>query len=125
MDSAAGVGRLVGAQGAWAGRWDSSRTAIAGEVSLLENLDESMFAMALDGTGVANTSGIPGTASVCRWRIAGQASKDILPQWTEDLGAVLNALGKVSRQVDGSGRIMAVRKEGLRGHRPRGVLGCG
>lgn len=97
VDSTAGVGSLVGAQGAWASRWDSSRAAIAGEVSLLENLDEGMFAMALDGTGVADTSGVPSTASLCRRRIAGQASKDILPQWTEDLGAVLNALGKVSR----------------------------
>ena len=43
------IGNRVDAQTAGVRRWQSSRATIAGKVSLVEDLDEGMFTMALDG----------------------------------------------------------------------------
>lgn len=46
MNVALGIGLAIDTQGAWAGRWDARRSAVAGKVSLLEDLDKRVFAMA-------------------------------------------------------------------------------
>lgn len=78
--NAAALGFLVEAQGAWAGRWDSRRAAVACEVSLLEDFDEGMFAMTLDRAGVAHASRSPFIVGRHGGGIACQASEDGLAQ---------------------------------------------
>lgn len=78
MNVALGIGFAIDAQGAWTGRWDARRSAIAGEVSLLEDLDKSVLAMAGDGARVAHARRSPTVSSFGRRRVAGQTGKDVL-----------------------------------------------
>jgi hypothetical protein len=70
MHSTARVGLVVGAQTTRAGGGDAGGAAIAGEVALLEDLDESMLAMALDRAGVADSGRGPGISRSFGGRVA-------------------------------------------------------
>lgn len=92
VNTPAGVGLFICAQRAGARRRNALRATIACEVALLENLDEGVLAMALNGACVANTGRSPFIAELCRRRIAGQARKNILSQRTLNLSAAFDAL---------------------------------
>lgn len=112
------VSGLVQAESTWACRWDALGTAVACEVALLEDLDEGMFAVALDRTSIADTCRGPVVAFFRWWGVASQASKDSLSQRAENFGACINALqdrkSTPRPEEEWSGNI---RKEVPRGHR--------
>jgi len=92
MDPAARVGLGIHTQVAGASGGIARRAAIAGEVALGEDLDEVVLAVALDGAGVADASGIVRRGGVLGRRVACQAGKDGLLERAEDLGTVFDAL---------------------------------
>lgn len=95
------VGLGIGAQRARARRWNALCTAVTCEVALLEDLDESVFTMALDGTGVADACRCPFIGLLGWWGIACQTGEDVLAQRSENVRAGINALeGVRSVQLD-------------------------
>ena len=68
--AATGVGLAVGAQAARACGGDARGAAVASEVALLEDLDEGMLAMTLDGAGVADSCWGPGIRGSLGGRVA-------------------------------------------------------
>lgn len=92
MYAPARVGLAVGTQCTRCCRGNARSAAIAGEVSLLEDLDEGVFAVALDGTGVADARGNPFLCGRRGGRVACQACEDILSQGPKDLGAGIDTL---------------------------------
>ena len=92
VDAALGVRLGVDTESAWLIRRETGGSAVAGEVTLLKDLDELVFAMALDRTRIADADRVVGIAGVGgRWT-AGQTSEDILTKGTERFGAVVDAL---------------------------------
>jgi hypothetical protein len=92
VNTASGVGCLVQAEGTWACRGDTLGTTVACEVTLLENLDEVVFAVALNRACVADAGRCPIiTIFSGRW-VASQTCEDSLSQRSEDFGACIDAL---------------------------------
>ena len=73
VDAALGVGRGVEAQGAWLVGGEARGAAVAGKVALLEDLDELVLAVALDGAGVTDAGGRVGgrVVGIGRRRVTG------------------------------------------------------
>jgi hypothetical protein len=101
--NSSGVGRLVQAQCAWARGRDALGSAVAGKVSLLEDLDEGVLAVALDGACIADAGGRPVIAGLCGSGIACQAGEYGLSQRAEDLGAGFDALKSREWEVSREG----------------------
>jgi hypothetical protein len=93
--STSSVGCLVQTKGAWACGRNTLGTTIACEVALLEDLDEVMLAVALNGASIAYTGGCPVVALFGRRRIASQACEDSLSQRSEDFGACVDTLKRM------------------------------
>lgn len=92
MDPAAGVRFVIGAEIARARGGYPRGSAVAGEVALLEDLDQGVLAVALDGARIAHASGRP-RIRWRRWRrVARQAGKDVLAKGAKDFGAGVNTL---------------------------------
>lgn len=87
-----GARLLIDAQVAGARGWEARGTAVAGEVALGKNFDESVLAVALDGAGVADAGRVVGRFRVGGWWVAGQTGEDGLAEGTERLGAGFDAL---------------------------------
>lgn len=82
----------IGAQDAGARGGDAVGSTVACEVALLEDLDEGVLAVALDGARVADAGRGPCVGVGRGWRVARQAREDVLSQGTEDICAAVNAL---------------------------------
>ncbi len=92
MDATLDVGLGIDSQIARGRLWEALGAAVTGEVSLVENFDEGMLAMALDRTGVADASRLVRIVGICTRGLAGEAGEDGLSQGTKGLSAVLYAL---------------------------------
>jgi hypothetical protein len=92
MDPAAGIRFVIGAEIARARGGYPRGSAVAGEVALLEDLDQCVLAVALDRARIAHASGRPRIRRR-RWRrVACQACKDVLAEGAENFGAGINTL---------------------------------
>lgn len=92
VDAALGVGFRIDAQAARARCGIARGTAIAGEVALVENLNEGVLAVAGNRTGIADASRVIGIGKLLgRW-VAGEAGKDTLAEGAQRLGAVFDTL---------------------------------
>ena len=70
----------------------SCGSAVADKVATGEELDESMFAVAGDGAGVADAG------QRCAWRwVAGQAGEDALAERAERTGAGVELLDEIGK----------------------------
>lgn len=95
MHAALSIRLRVDAKGTRAGRRETRRSAIAGEVALGEDFDEGVFSVALNGTGIADTGGLKRLGGILgRWR-ASHASEDGLPEGAKQLGTSVDALRSV------------------------------
>lgn len=113
-DISPGVRLVVRPQGTWRGRRNSRSAAVAGEIALLEYLDKSVLAVALDGASVADARrGVLLRGRRGR-RVAGQAGEDILAEWSKDFGAGIDGLK--GQQVT----LKRSRRENKRRAAPRG-----
>jgi hypothetical protein len=91
------VRRRVEAQIAGARLGEARGAAVTSEVSLVEDFNESVLAVALDGAGIADTGSTVGVRWLRRRRVAGQTGENTLPQRAQRLCTVINALeGRVS-----------------------------
>lgn len=70
----------------------ASRTTVADKVALVEQFDQRVLAMACNGAGIAHGSGGVIIIGARGGRIASQAGKEILSQWTELMGAGVEGL---------------------------------
>ena len=91
-----GVGGWVDTQIAGARRRKPRRAAVAGEIPLVEDLNEGMFAVALDGARVAHSGGVVRIGLVLRRGVARQTCEDALAEGAEWLGTALYTLLHVS-----------------------------
>lgn len=92
VDIAARIRLVIRLQYARAGAGKSLGTAVAGEVALLEDLDERVLAVALDRAGIADACRRPRIGVGSGRGVACQARENTLLQRTEDSGAVIDAL---------------------------------
>lgn len=75
-----------------AGRGQASSPAVTDKIAFIEQLDQLVFTVTGDLTGIANGSGGIGVIGVRRWRIACQTSEEALSQWTESIRARIERL---------------------------------
>lgn len=93
VDVASSIRGIIGAKRARSRRGNTFGPAIACEVALLEDLDQCMLSVALDGASVADASGCPDSlVFIFRGRIASQACENILSKRAKDFRTAVNAL---------------------------------
>lgn len=95
MDSTLRVGFGINPKATWAFSGEPRRTTVACKVSLVEQLDQSMFTVALDGAGIADTGsvvvGLCGVLSRGGW-VARHAGKNSLAEAPKRFRTTFNAL---------------------------------
>lgn len=77
----------------------ASGSAIAGEVALRENFNESVVAVALDRAGVADAGGFVWRVHVFRRRVAGKAREDTLLERSKHVGTRIKGLEDVLMEI--------------------------
>jgi len=106
VNSFLGIGLGVDAQIAGTRSWESRGAAVAGKVALVEDLDESVVAVALDRAGIADARRIVGIGRVFGRGKTGETGKYSLAQRAKGFRAVLNAL-----EGEGEGSVEATEED--------------
>jgi hypothetical protein len=92
VDTALGIRGAADAKGAWLIRCESRGATVACKVALLEDLNQFVLAVALDGARIADTGRIIGWICIGGRRVACEAGKNVLSKGAKLLGTILDAL---------------------------------